>query len=95
LRNKLTGTTAYIASVSHTTRLTPYSRLIPLLEKYEIKGQDIHDATVVATMLDIGNDTLLSYNKKDFGNFQEIKTIDPTELLNELSLLPDPGDEGY
>ncbi len=73
----------YFSSVFNVAGITidVISRLIPLIEKYEIKGQDIHDATIVATMLDIGNDTLLSYNKKDFGNFQEIKTIDPTELF--------------
>lgn len=83
----------YFSSVFNVAGITTdvISRLIPLIEKYEIKGQDIHDATVVATMLDIGNDILLSYNKNDFSDFQEIKTIDPAELLNEWYPSFDPG----
>jgi predicted nucleic acid-binding protein len=62
------------------------SELTSLIEKYKIKGQKIHDVTIVATMLNIGNSTLLSYNKRDFVNFNEIKTIEPIELLNTMAM---------
>lgn len=62
------------------------SKLVSLIEKYKIKGQKIHDATIAATMLESGNSTLLSYNKRDFSNFKEIKTIEPIELLNTMAI---------
>ena len=57
------------------------SQLIILIEKYEIRGQQVHDATIAAAMLTQSYNTLLSYNKKDFAVFQEINTIAPPELL--------------
>jgi predicted nucleic acid-binding protein len=62
------------------------SKLLSLVEEYDIKGQKIHDATIVAAMLESGNSTLLSYNKKDFVNYKQIKTIEPIELLNAVAL---------
>jgi predicted nucleic acid-binding protein len=70
-----------VADINHDVIL----KLISLIEKYKMKGQKIHDTTIVATMLNIGNSTLLSYNKRDFINFHEIKTIEPNELLNALA----------
>lgn len=69
-----------VADINHDV----ISKLASLIEKYKIKGQKIHDTTIVATILNSGNSTLLSYNKKDFINFQEIKTIVPIELLNAM-----------
>lgn len=58
-------------------------RLIPLAEKYKVKGRQIYDTTIVATMLHLGAGTVLTYNKKDFIKFREIRTIEPSDLLGE------------
>jgi predicted nucleic acid-binding protein len=63
------------------------SKLTDLIEKYKIKGQKVHDTTIVAAMLNSGISTLLTYNKRDFANFNEIKAIEPNELLNVIVMV--------
>jgi|GEM_PF-848930 len=67
-----------VIEISHEVIL----KLIKLIDKYKIIGQKIHDATIAATMLNSNIDTLLSYNRRDFVVFDEIKIVEPTEVLN-------------
>lgn len=54
------------------------SQLIFLLQNYSIRGKQIHDANIVATMLTYGIDTLLTLNIEDFKRFQDrINSISP------------------
>ena len=55
-------------------------KLTDLLEKYEIKGRKVHDAAIAASMWENNIRTLITYNKKDFVDFDEIKTFTPLEL---------------
>lgn len=50
-------------------------RVLKLCKKYKIKKQNIHDVNIVATMLDNDIRYIFTYNKKDFTNINEIKTI--------------------
>lgn len=49
-----------------------------LIGKYKIKARKIFDAFLAATMLSNKIKNILTYNKKDFLYFKEIKVIDPS-----------------
>lgn len=42
------------------------AQLVSLLRAYPTRGKQIHDANIVATMLAVGIDTLLTFNLEDF-----------------------------
>jgi predicted nucleic acid-binding protein len=56
-------------------------QLLILTQKYQIKGRKVHDTTIAATMIQNNIFTVMTYNKKDFENFKEIKVISPEKLL--------------
>lgn len=56
-----------------------YFKALELAEKYEIKGRDIFDLYLVATMIDNGINQLATHNIKDFEKFSEISVFDPVE----------------
>lgn len=56
------------------------NQLLTLTEKYNVTGQNIHDTTIVASMLEFGLVDILTYNKKDFEIFREIKVIIPEDF---------------
>jgi len=47
-----------------------------IVEKYEIKGQKIHDTTIAAVMIRYGILKVMTYNDKDFGIYEEIEVIE-------------------
>ena len=50
-----------------------------LVRQYQVRGKQIHDANIVATMLAHGVSHLLTYNPDDFRRFGEI-TLEPFPL---------------
>lgn len=52
-------------------------KLGDLIEKYQIKGQDIFDAFIVATMLEHGVDRIYTANRKHFERYKEIHVETP------------------
>ena len=50
--------------------------LLPLLKKYQVKKQKIHDANLAATMLQAQIEHICTFNVKDFKMFEGIKTLD-------------------
>lgn len=52
-------------------------KLKDLIEKYQVKGQDIFDAFIVATMLEHGVDKIYTANRKHFEQFEEIQVETP------------------
>lgn len=51
------------------------AQLMSILEAYPTRGKQIHDANIVATMLAMGIDTLLTFNRGDFKRFDDRITI--------------------
>lgn len=52
-------------------------RMIDLAQIKGVKGQNIYDTRIVATMLDNGIKRIYTNNDKDFAGFGEIKVINP------------------
>jgi predicted nucleic acid-binding protein len=50
-------------------------KLFELFNKFEIGGKQIHDASIVATMLSHGVSTLITYNVTDFVRFSDLIKI--------------------
>lgn len=49
--------------------------LMKLINDYGINGKRIHDANIVATMVNYGIKNLFTYNIDDFKNFKEVELI--------------------
>jgi predicted nucleic acid-binding protein len=47
----------------------------------DVKGQNAHDARLVAAMQRHGVTEMLSFNKPDFTRFTAIRVFTPTEVL--------------
>jgi predicted nucleic acid-binding protein len=60
---------------------TIITKLIKLTEKYQITGQDVHDTAIVATMIQNNVKNVVTYNRKDFEKFKEIKVIIPDKNI--------------
>ncbi|MDX1919104.1 MAG: type II toxin-antitoxin system VapC family toxin [Candidatus Caenarcaniphilales bacterium] len=54
-----------------------FSKLLFLVEKYNVKGKQIHDANIVACMLSNGVNTIVTNNEKDFERFKDLIEIIP------------------
>ncbi len=61
-------------------------KMIDLAEKKEIKGQNIYDVQIIATMLNNGVKMIYTNNDKDFRKFKEIKVINPFQEKQRLEL---------
>lgn len=55
------------------------AHLFALVRRYQVRGKQIHDANIVATMLAHGLIRLLTYNPDDFRRFGEI-VLEPLPL---------------
>jgi len=53
------------------------SELQKLIVNYQVKGQNIHDATIAATMKANNINAIFTYNTKDFKKFKGINAIKP------------------
>lgn len=56
--------------------------LLNLIVQSPTGGKQIHDANIVATMLEYGARHLLTHNVKDFKRFSNVITIIPLETIN-------------
>jgi predicted nucleic acid-binding protein len=54
--------------------------LLPLLTKYQVKKQKIHDANLVATMLQAQIENIYTFNLKDFKVFDAIHLIKQSDV---------------
>lgn len=52
-------------------------KLLNLISKYPTGGKQVHDANIVATMMNCGVNHLLTHNVKDFIRFSDVITILP------------------
>jgi predicted nucleic acid-binding protein len=52
-------------------------RLLDLLHNIPMGGRQIHDANIVATMLTVGVERLLTHNVRDFDRFSTLITVIP------------------
>ena len=59
---------------------TVYSYGRDLIERYAVRGKQVHDAKLAASMLAHNLDLLLTSNKSDFTRFREIVVIQPEEI---------------
>lgn len=60
--------------IDETQRIT--KNLKKLILKYNLKGKRIHDANIVASMMEFSIPLLFTINKKDFQAFKEIKVME-------------------
>lgn len=58
-----------------------YSEWERLVQKYQVKGKNVHDARIVAAMMQHGITHLLTFNVKDFSRYNEIIVVDPKEFV--------------
>jgi hypothetical protein len=58
-------------------RASVLDRLIEILSAHRVAGRQVHDANVVATMLDCRVHRLLTFNGADFKRFVPLIEIDP------------------
>ncbi len=57
------------------------SKLRELMRRYQVRGKQIHDANIIATMLTNGITRLVTYNRADFERFKEISLeVLPTKV---------------
>ena len=59
------------------------AHLLEIVERYSVRGKQIHDANIVATMLAYDVSSLLTHNIVDFKRYQEIITVLPLVQLSE------------
>lgn len=53
------------------------SELLALVQKHDVKGKQVHDANIVATMLANGIDRLATLNAADFKRFGDEIAVEP------------------
>lgn len=51
-----------------------------LVNRYEVRGRQAHDARLVAFMLSHGISRVLTLNTQDFARYTEITTLHPTDV---------------
>lgn len=59
-----------------------YSRWEYLVGKYRVLGKNVHDAKLVAAMLEHGISHLLTFNFKDFKRYSEITVVSPEDIAH-------------
>jgi len=52
-------------------------RLRDIVRRYQVRGKQIHDANIVATMLNFGVTRLATFNRADFERYKEISLETP------------------
>lgn len=58
---------------------TTSDKLFTIAELYKVRGKQIHDANIVATMLENNIKDLFTHNVKDFERYKELINIIPLE----------------
>lgn len=84
LENPLTPTQAnsqidYFKSVFgvYSIDLNVIKELQKIMIENQVKGQNIHDATIAATMKANNIETIWTFNQKDFNRFERVNAIKP------------------
>jgi hypothetical protein len=57
------------------------ARLLQLMEQIPIRGKQVHDANVVATMLAYDVHNLLTHNTADFARYRDLIAVLPLESI--------------
>ena len=66
---------SFLFQLDETPKTT--QRLLELIEQNDLCGKRIHDAQIIAVMLENGINTIISYNHNDFACFDEIRCQAP------------------
>ena len=61
--------------------LNIFRRWEQLVDRYNVSGKNVHDARLVAAMLEHDISHLLTFNGKDFKRFDEITVVDPASVI--------------
>ncbi len=61
-------------------RASVYRQWRSLVDAYAVRGRQVHDARLVAVMLEHGIGQILTFNVDDFTRYSEIATINPKSL---------------
>ena len=62
-----------------------YQQWKELITTYQVKGVQVHDARLVASMLVHGLTHVLTFNGKDFQRFPDIEVVDPSSIATTSS----------
>lgn len=54
-----------------------FRRWRQLIEDHAVKGKQVHDARLVAIMIESGIDSILTFNADDFHRYPDITVVDP------------------
>lgn len=57
-----------------------------LVDTYDVKGRQVHDARLAAVMLTHGITHLLTFNPADFRRFSEITVVEPQNVLEAATI---------
>ena len=57
-----------------------FRRWRQLVEDHAVKGKQVHDARLVAIMIESGIDSILTFNADDFHRYPDITVVDPRAL---------------
>jgi len=57
-----------------------FHRWRQLVERHAVKGKQVHDARLVAVMLEGGLDRVLTFNVDDFRRYPDIVAVSPHSL---------------
>ena len=60
--------------------LEVFRRWRQLVEDHAVKGKQVHDARLVAIMLENGMDHILTFNVDDFQRYSDITAVNPHTL---------------
>jgi predicted nucleic acid-binding protein len=56
------------------------TRLRDIVRRYQVRGKQIHDANIIATMLNFGVARLATFNRADFERYKEISLETPPKI---------------
>lgn len=59
-------------------------RLHELVREYALKGKRIHDANIVATMIEAGLNFLITDDSTDYRVFDTVRTLHPSDLVTAI-----------
>lgn len=61
---------------------TTYQQWRKLIVQHEVKGIQVHDGRIAATMQVYGVERLLTYHPRDFKRYQGISPVQPEDLVS-------------
>lgn len=59
-----------------------FRRWRQIVQSHAVKGRQAHDARLVALMVELGIDCVLTFNLDDFRRYHEIRAISPHSLVS-------------